>query len=117
MTQSLSVPTFTSSDDIDATALIKLRKELKKQYSDLTMLPFFIKALSLAMKEFPIMNSIVDPELDSEGYIQKYVMKADHNYSVAIDSDEGLTVPIIRAVNHKSIMQINTDLRDIVKRV
>jgi 2-oxoisovalerate dehydrogenase E2 component (dihydrolipoyl transacylase) len=69
MTQALTIPTFTYSDDMDATKLIALRKELKKTHKDLTMLPFFIKALSLAMEEFPLMNSVVDPELDSEGYI------------------------------------------------
>lgn len=104
MTQSLSVPTFTNSDDIDGTALIKLRKDLKKQYKDLTMLPFFIKALSLAMNEFPLLNTVVDPQVDDEGYIKQYVLKADHNYAVAIDSAEGLTTPIIKGVNHKSIM-------------
>lgn len=69
MTQGLSIPTFGFSDDMDATALISLRKELKASIPDLTFLPFFIKAISLAMNEFPIMNSVVDPELDSEGYI------------------------------------------------
>jgi len=41
------------------------------------MLPFFIKALSLAMNEFPEVNSLVDPELDDEGYIKSYVIKQD----------------------------------------
>lgn len=80
------------------------------------MLPFFIKALSLAMNEFPLLNTVVDPQVDDEGYIKQYVLKADHNYAVAIDSAEGLTTPVIKGVNHKSIMQINTDLRDIVTR-
>lgn len=77
MTQSLSIPTFTYSDDIDATELIRLRKELKQAIPDLTMLPFFIKALSLSMNEYPIVNSVVDPELDDEGYIKSYVIKKD----------------------------------------
>jgi 2-oxoisovalerate dehydrogenase E2 component (dihydrolipoyl transacylase) len=96
MTQSLSIPTFTFSDDMDATALIQLRKELKESIPDLTFLPFFIKALSLAMNEYPIMNSLVNPEVDSEGYIKEYVIKKDHNFSVAIDSKDGLTTPNIK---------------------
>jgi 2-oxoisovalerate dehydrogenase E2 component (dihydrolipoyl transacylase) len=88
MTQSLSIPTFTFSDDMDATALIQLRKELKESIPDLTFLPFFIKALSLAMNEYP--------EVDSEGYIKEYVIKKDHNFSVAIDSKDGLTTPNIK---------------------
>ena len=94
--RALTVPTFTYSDDIDATATMNLRKELKKSIPDLTLLPFFIKALSLAMNEYPIVNSVVNPELDSEGYIKEYVIKGHHNFSVAIDSDHGLTTPNIK---------------------
>ena len=104
MTQSLSIPTFTYSDDMDATSLIALRKELKQSIPDLTFLPFFVKAISLAMNEYPIVNSQVNPALDSEGYIQEYVIKKDHNFSVAIDSKDGLTTPNIKAVQGKSIL-------------
>ena len=117
MTQSLSIPTFTFSDDMDATALIKLRKELKESIPDLTFLPFFIKALSLAMNEYPIINSVVNPEVDSEGYIKEYVIKKDHNFSVAIDSKDGLTTPNIKQVNRKSILDINEDMRDLISRI
>jgi 2-oxoisovalerate dehydrogenase E2 component (dihydrolipoyl transacylase) len=117
MTHALAVPTFTYSDDIDATHTMALRKELKSHIKDLTLLPFFIKALSLSMKEFPIVNSVVDPELDEEGYIKSYVVKHDHNFSVAIDSDHGLTTPNIKACNDKSILQINSELRKMIERV
>jgi 2-oxoisovalerate dehydrogenase E2 component (dihydrolipoyl transacylase) len=49
MTESLTVPFFTFSDEMNATALIALRKELKKVHPNLTMLPFFVKACSIAM--------------------------------------------------------------------
>ena len=49
MTESLSIPFFTFSDEFDATNVIKIRKDLKEQYKDLSLLPFFIKALSLSM--------------------------------------------------------------------
>ena len=98
MTEALTIPSFTFSDEMDATALIALRKEMKKVHTNLTMLPFFIKACSIAMSEYPVMNSHIDNDLDSEGYIQRYVMKHDHNFSVAIDSPDGLTVPNIKAI-------------------
>lgn len=81
------------------------------------MLPFFIKALSLAMTHYPEVNSIVNPALDGEGYIKEYVIKKDHNFSVAIDSDHGLVTPNIKKVNEKSILQINKDLRSLVEKV
>ena len=98
MTEALTIPFFTFSDEMDATALISLRKEMKKVHTNLTMLPFFIKAVSIAMTEYPEMNSHIDNELDSEGYIQRYVIKHNQNFSVAIDSPDGLTVPNIKAV-------------------
>lgn len=49
MTEALSIPAFTYSDAMDATALIALRKEMKKVHTNLTMLPFFLKACSIAM--------------------------------------------------------------------
>jgi 2-oxoisovalerate dehydrogenase E2 component (dihydrolipoyl transacylase) len=57
MTESLTIPFFTFSDEIDASHLIKLRKEMKSTHPKLTMLPFFIKACSIAMTEYPIVNS------------------------------------------------------------
>lgn len=69
MTEALSIPAFTFSDEMDATALIMLRKEMKKVHTNLTMLPFFIKACSIAMSEYPVMNTHIDNDLDSEGYI------------------------------------------------
>jgi len=116
MTESLSIPFFTLSDEIDATALIKLRKEMKAVHPNLTMLPFFIKACSIAMTEYPLINSQVDNELDSDGFIQRYVMKKDHNFSIAIDSPEGLTVPNIKQCQTKSILKINDDLKSLSQK-
>ena len=116
MTEALTIPSFTFSDELDATKLIALRQEMKKVHTNLTMLPFFIKACSIAMTEYPVMNSHIDNDLDAEGYIQRYVVKHDHNFSVAIDSPDGLTVPNIKAVQTKSILQINSDLKDLATK-
>jgi len=70
MTKSLQIPFFTFSDDVDVTRLLSIRQELKENINDLTLLPFFIKAISLAMHEFPVINSVVNPQtLDAEGMI------------------------------------------------
>lgn len=50
------------------------------------------------MSEFPEINSQVDNDLDEDGFIQRYVVKKDHNFSIAIDSKDGLTVPIIKKI-------------------
>jgi 2-oxoisovalerate dehydrogenase E2 component (dihydrolipoyl transacylase) len=77
MTDSRTIPSFTFQDEIDATQLIKLRTTLKQNYSNLSLLPFFVKAASLAMQEYPIVNSHFNPETCDEGYIKEYVIKKD----------------------------------------
>jgi len=64
MTEALTIPSFTFSDEMDATNLLILRKEMKKIHTNLTVLPFFIKACSIAMSEFPILNTHIDNDLD-----------------------------------------------------
>lgn len=93
------------SDDMNATELMKLRNSLKhKIEGGISFLPFMIKAMSLAMEDFPILNSVVNPELGSDGLIKEYVIKSDHNFAVAVDSKDGLTTPNIKRINHKSIV-------------
>ncbi|CAM4164153.1 dihydrolipoyllysine-residue acetyltransferase [Pseudoalteromonas byunsanensis] len=99
-----TIPHFTFSDEIDLTEIIALRKELKEQYAKegikLTMMPFFIKALSLAIKEFPIVNSQVNEECTEITYFD------DHNIGMAVDSKLGLLVPNIKGCQTKSIVEV-----------
>lgn len=117
MTESRTIPFFTFSDEIDATELMHLRQMLKKQHSNLTLLPFFLKACSLAMTHYPIMNSHFNPETDEDGYIKEYVIKKDHNFSIAVDSKDGLTVPNIKKIQEKSILQINNEINNLRDRI
>lgn len=98
MTESKQIPFLTFQDEYDVTELMELRQLLKKSYPKLTLLPFFVKAASIALNHYPVINSQFNPETCSEGYIKEYVMKKDHNISIAIDSKDGLTVPNIKKV-------------------
>ena len=105
MQESVStIPHFTYSDEIDLTELVKLRKKLKPEYEKqdikLTMMPFFMKALSLAIKEFPIMNSQPNKECTELTYFD------DHNIGMAVDSKVGLLVPNIKGCQELSIKDI-----------
>ncbi|NMM39328.1 dihydrolipoyllysine-residue acetyltransferase [Pseudoalteromonas arctica] len=103
-----TIPHFTFCDEIDLTALIALRTELKEQYKQqgvkLTMMPFFIKALSLAMKEFPVLNSKVNDDCTELTYF------ADHNIGMAVDSKIGLLVPNIKQCQLKSIVDVANEV-------
>ncbi|MBJ91759.1 MAG: dihydrolipoamide acetyltransferase [Alteromonadaceae bacterium] len=109
MVESVStIPHFTYCEEIDLTELIALRFSLKDQYAKqgikLTMMPFFIKALSMAIKQFPIMNSQVNSDCNELTYFD------DHNIGIAVDSKVGLLVPNIKGCQQKSIIQIAEDL-------
>ncbi|WP_100913319.1 dihydrolipoyllysine-residue acetyltransferase [Pseudoalteromonas spongiae] len=109
MMESVStIPHFTLSDEIDLTELISLRKSLKEQYAKqgvkLTMMPFFIKALSLAIKEFPVINSQVNADCTELTYFN------EHNIGMAVDSKLGLLVPNIKSCQAKNMVDIANEV-------
>ncbi len=108
-----TIPHFTYCEEIDMTELIKLRlalketyivKEMAKQEIKLTMMPFFMKAMSLALKEFPVINSQVNEDCTELTYFN------DHNIGMAVDSKMGLLVPNVKQVQNKSILDLATDI-------
>ena len=115
MQESVStIPHFTYSDEIDLTALVALRKKLKPEYEKqgikLTMMPFFMKAMSMAIKQFPIMNSQPNAECTELTYFD------DHNIGMAVDSKVGLLVPNIKSCQTKSIKQIAQDVMEMTDK-
>ena len=103
-----TIPHFTYCEEIDMTNLIKLRKELKEVYAKqdikLTMMPFFMKAMSLALKQFPVINSQVNEDCTELTYFD------DHNIGMAVDSKVGLLVPNVKQVQTKSILDLANDI-------
>ena len=105
MTESLAIPHFGYKDEIDLTDLVALRKKLNaKLASPISFMPFFIKAASTALLQFPILNSSVILERE------KLLMHANHNIGVAMDTPIGLLVPNIKAVESKTIEEIAAEL-------
>lgn len=104
-----SIPHFTYCDEFDLTELVALRSRLNQQYADqgikLSFMPFFIKALSLAMAEYPVLNSRVNDDCSELTYL------ADHNIGMAVDGKLGLIVPNIKQVQHKSILDVATEVK------
>lgn len=114
MTQSLSIPHLGYSDEIVLDATAKLRKEVNTALarlenptaSKVSYLPIFIKALSVALLDFPILNA----RIDGEGQNLALAYRKTHNVSVAMDTPQGLLVPCIKDVQIKSIIEIAADL-------
>ena len=111
MTASLNIPHFLYTDSVDITSLSTLRKRLNASRSadspKYSYLPFVIKAVSLAMNRHPILNARVDTT-DSKPQLQ---MRNNHNIGVAMDTPNGLLVPVIKSVNARSIREIAVELK------
>lgn len=115
MTQAVfTIPHFTVSEEIEMDALIALRASLKPQFEaegvKLSFMPFFIKALSLALKAFPVINSQVNDDCTELTYFD------DHNIGMAIDSKMGLLVPNIKGVQNLSLLDVAKEANRLVEQ-
>jgi pyruvate dehydrogenase E2 component (dihydrolipoamide acetyltransferase) len=99
---------FTYVDEFDATPLVRLRSELKTSAAErgvkLTYLPFILKAVVSAMRKFPNLNGLTD---DARG---EYVVRHVHNYGIAVDTDDGLIVPVVKDVDRRSILELAAEI-------
>jgi len=105
---------FAYVDHFDATALVELRKRLKPQAEkygvNLTFLPIIAKALVPCLKEFPLLNASLD---DQSGEL---VLKHYYGIGIAVDTDKGLTVPVVQDVDRKSILEIAAEMTELSER-
>ena len=103
-----AIPHVTQFDKADITKLDKLRLHLKKVNKDksvkVSLLPFFIKAVCILLKEMPQFNSSLD------GSNENIVLKKYINIGVAVDTPNGLVVPVIKNANEKSIKELAREL-------
>ncbi len=116
MTQSYTtIPQLTNFDDVDVTELEDMRQESKADYTargiKLTSMPFLVKAVASSLRRHPLLNASVDMENNRIIY-KEYV-----HVGVAVDTDRGLVVPVLRDADRKSISQIATEMNDLVGKV
>ena len=104
----LNIPAVTHHDEVDITNLENFRKELKdeaaKQGVRITLLAFIMKALAANLKQFPTFNSSLTP--DGE----RLILKKYFHIGIAVDTPNGLVVPVIRDVDQKSVYDLAHDL-------
>jgi 2-oxoisovalerate dehydrogenase E2 component (dihydrolipoyl transacylase) len=109
-----TIPHFTVSDEIRMDKLIALRQSLKPMFEakgiKLSFMPFFVKALSLALKEFPIINS----QLNEDGTELTYFNH--HNIGFAVDAKMGLLVPNVKGVEHLSLFDIAQQMHTTIEQ-
>ena len=109
-----TIPHFTVSDELVMDSLMSLRKLLKPEFEaknvKLSFMPFFVKAMSLALNEFPVINSQLNEDATEISYF------SDHNIGFAVDSKIGLLVPNIKRVQDLSLLDIAVQMQDIIEQ-
>jgi len=110
----VAIPHITQQDEVDITELEAFRKEMsesaQKQGVRLTLLAFLIKASVAALKQFPQFNSSLSAEGDS------LILKQYYHIGVAVDTPNGLVVPVIRDADKKGALQIARELGEVSAR-
>jgi pyruvate dehydrogenase E2 component (dihydrolipoamide acetyltransferase) len=110
-----TVPRVTNFDDADITELEKIRQASKAEYAakglKLTTLPFIIKAVSIALREHPLINASLDME-NAQIIYKRYI-----HIGVAVDTERGLVVPVIRDADRLGIADLARQLARVLSRV
>jgi len=109
-----AIPHVTQFDEADITALLELRKKFAAAYeakgTRLTLTSFALKAVAATLKQHPIFNSSLD-EVAEEIVLKEYV-----HLGLAVDTDAGLIVPVIRDADKKSLLELSKDIEELAKK-
>ena len=109
-----TIPHVTQFDKADITAMEELRKKYRAQVEkaggNLTVTAMLVKVLATAVKQFPQFNASLDPATE-EIVVKKYV-----NIGVAVDTDRGLLVPVVRNADQKNIQQIAIEVHQAAEK-
>jgi pyruvate dehydrogenase E2 component (dihydrolipoamide acetyltransferase) len=111
----VTIPHVTQHDEADITELEEFRKiqveEAKKEGIRFTILCFLLKAVVVALKQYPQFNA----SLSADG--ENLVLKQYFNIGVAVDTPNGLVVPVIRGVDKKGLLELARELGEVSERV
>lgn len=109
-----TIPQVTQFDKANVTELEKLRKQFTKQVEaqggKLTMTAIIVKVIAAALRKFPQFNASVDMA-NNELIYKKY-----YNIGVAVDTDRGLLVPVVRDVDQKNLMDLSIEITELAAR-
>lgn len=101
-------------DEADLTELVRLRERLKPQAEaqgvKLTYLPFIVKAVVRALKKFPMLNTSLDEER------QEIVYKRYYHIGLAVATERGLIVPVVRDADRKSVLELAQEIAELSQK-
>ena len=109
-----AIPHVTQFDDADITPLLEIRKKYlaayEKKGARLTVTTFILKAVADTLKKHPYINSSLD-EVTQEIILKDYV-----HLGIAVDTEAGLIVPVLRDADKKDLVQLSKDLEELAKK-
>ena len=109
-----TIPHVTQFDEADVTLISQLRKKYAPDYekkgANLTLTAIILKAVTVALKKHPVLNSSIDLEND------ELILKDYIHLGVAVDTDQGLIVPVIRNADQKSIFDLALELGQLAEK-
>lgn len=105
-----AIPHVTQFDKADITELEKVRKQYSTPTRKLTITPFLLKVMASALKQFPQFNASIDMATN------EIIYKKYYHLGLAVDTERGLIVPVIRDVDKKHVLQIADELNEIAER-
>ncbi len=105
-----TIPHVTQFDKVEITELERLRKQYSTPELKLTITPFLIKVVAAALKKFPRFNASIDPAT------REVILKKYYHIGVAVDTEHGLMVPVVRDVDKKSIVDLAREIQALAER-
>jgi pyruvate dehydrogenase E2 component (dihydrolipoamide acetyltransferase) len=109
-----AVPRVTQFDEADFTKLNELRKKFGAKYEKksvkLTLTPLVLKAVAETLKKHPLFNSSLDEAAN------EIVLKEYYHVGIAVDTEQGLIVPVIRDVDKKSVLDLAKELEQVAAK-
>ena len=109
-----AAPHVTQMDEADVTELVKMRERLRdvaqKKSIHLTYLPFVVRAVVAALKQYPYLNSSVGQE------IEEITLKKYYNIGLAVDTEDGLIVPVIKGADQKSLLSLAQEIQTLAEK-
>jgi len=104
----------TAMEEVDMTELWEMRNreqhEVESRGTHLTFLPFFIKAAQHALREHPLLNAAIDDAGET------IILKKHYHFGIAVETPEGLMVPVIRDVDKKSIIDLAGEIQKLGRK-
>ena len=108
MARSWEIPHIHGNDEADATELLAARKRMKERdpegAAQLTPLSFFVLAVANGLRRFPLLNGSIDPEAGT------ITVHQDVNIGIAVASEQGLSVPVIRNADQRSLFNLSAEI-------